>query len=84
MGSSYAFYFYDMQTAIDSMDSNSLSRFPLSLDFLFGKKMSETIAWTTSLTTGIDFFSSSPEYMQLYTIAITGGFQYIPFKTGLT
>ncbi|MCD6397566.1 MAG: hypothetical protein J7L71_08495, partial [Spirochaetaceae bacterium] len=48
------------------------------------KKMSETIAWTVALTTGLDIFSASPDSLQIYTINLTGGFQYIPFKTGLT
>ena len=84
LGSAYSFYFPLVNTTIDLMDSSSLNRFPLSLDFLFGKKMSETIAWTVSLTTGMDIFFSSPDTFQLYTLIFTGGFQYIPFKTGLT
>jgi len=84
LGSAYSFYFFDIQNLLDSMDESSLIRIPFSIDLLFGKKMSETIAWTVSLTTGLDIFSASPDSLQIYTINLTGGFQYIPFITGLT
>ena len=84
LGPAYSFYFFDIQNLLDFMDESSISRFPFSIDFLFGKKMSDTIAWTISLTTGMDIFSAAPDSLQLYTVGLTGGFQYIPFKTGLT
>lgn len=84
IGSSYSFYFYDIQTVIDSMDESSISRIPFSLDFLFGKKMSNTTAWTVSLNSGIDSFSDSSDSFQLYTVLLSIGFQYIPFQKGLT
>jgi len=84
LGPTYSFYFFDLQNLLDSMDESSLSRIPFSINFLFGKKMSETIAWTVAMTTGMDIFSASPDSLQIYAIDITGGFQYIPFITGLT
>ncbi len=84
MGSAYSFYFFDIQNLLDSMDKSSLSRMPFSINFLFGKKMSDTLAWTISLTAGMDIFSAAPDSLQLYTADLTGGFQFIPFTTGLT
>ncbi|MCD6395938.1 MAG: hypothetical protein J7L71_00225, partial [Spirochaetaceae bacterium] len=84
LGSAYSFYFFDIQNLLDSMDESSLSRMPFSINFLFGKKMADSIAWTISLTAGMDLFSAASDSLQLYTVGLTGGFQYIPFKTGLT
>ncbi|MCK5674979.1 MAG: hypothetical protein KAH95_16480 [Spirochaetales bacterium] len=84
IGSAYSFYFPTIESTVDTMDSESLFRFPISMDFLYGKKMSEKSAWVVSLTTGIDIFSSSPDSFQVYTIMLSGGFQYMPFQKGLT
>jgi len=40
IGSGYSFYFPIIDSAVDTMDSGSLVRFPVSLDFLYGKKIS--------------------------------------------
>ncbi|MDA3939558.1 MAG: hypothetical protein PF693_09640 [Spirochaetia bacterium] len=83
LGSSYSVYFYDIQTVLDSMDEGTLSRIPLSMDLLFGNKISNTIAWTISLTSSFDSFSSTPDYFQMYNLTMSAGYQYIPFQTGL-
>ena len=84
LGSSYSFYPHDIQIVLDSMDSGSLSRIPFSIDFLFGKKISSTTAWTGTLNSGIDSFSDSSDSFQVYTILLSVGVQYIPFQKGLT
>jgi len=84
MGSSYTFYHNDIQTVLDSMDKGSLSRIPFSIDFLFGKEISPTTAWTGALNSGIDSFSDSSDSFQIYTILLSVGVQYIPFQKGLT
>lgn len=83
IGSAYSFYFPLIETTVDLMDADSLTRMPFSIDLLFGKKLSDTTAWTISLTTGIDSFSDSSDSFQIYTVLLTGGFQYMPFKKGL-
>ncbi|MCK5153509.1 MAG: hypothetical protein KAQ93_04055 [Spirochaetales bacterium] len=84
LGSAYSFYFQDVQTVINSMDEGSLSRIPFSMDLLFGKKMSDSTAWTVSLNSGIDSFTDSSDSFYLYTVLLSVGFQYIPFQKGLT
>ena len=84
LGSSYSFYPHDIQIVLDSMDEGSGSRIPFSLDFLFGKKISPTTAWTGTLNSGIDSFSDSSDSFQIYTILLSFGVQYIPFQKGLT
>jgi hypothetical protein len=84
VGSGYSSYFPFIETAVDTMNSESLFRIPLSLDFLFAKKMSNTTAWTVSLNNGLDFFTSSPDSFQVYTILLSGGFQYYPSLDGLS
>lgn len=84
IGSAYSFYFQDIQNVLDSMDEGSLSRIPFSVDFLFGKKISSTTAWTGILNSGIDSFSDSSDSIQIFTIQLFAGIQYIPFETGLT
>ena len=83
IGSAYSFYFPLIEKTVELMDADSLIRFPFSLDFLFGKKMSATTAWTVSLTTGVDSFSALSDSLRIYTVLLSGGFQYIPFKKGL-
>jgi len=84
MGSSYSFYHHDIQTVLNSMDKGSLSRIPFCIDFLFGKKISPTTAWTGTFNSGIDSFSDSSDSFQIYTVLLSIGVQYIPFKKGLT
>ena len=84
IGYAYSFYFPMIESTVDTMDSGSLFRFPISMNFLYGKKMSNKSAWVVSLTTGIDIFSSSPDSFQVYTIMLSGGYQYMPFQKGLT
>jgi len=84
MGSSYTFYHNDIQTVLDSMDKGSLSRIPFSIDFLFGKQISPTLAWTGTFNSGIDIFSDSSDSFQIYTVLLSVGVQYIPFQKGLT
>ena len=83
-GPSYSFYFYNIQLVIDSMDEGSPIRIPFSIDFLFAKKMSKSTAWTVSLNSGLDFFFSSSDSFQVYTMFLNGGFQYIPPINGLS
>jgi len=84
VGSAYTIYFFDIQTVIDSMDEDSLFRIPFSLDFLFGQKMTDTTSWTVTLNCGIDSFSDSSDSFQLYTVLLSAGFQYNPFRNGIT
>ena len=83
IGSAYSFYFPRIETTVDAMDSTSLNRIPFSIDFLYGRKLSNSTAWTVALTTSIDNFSASSESLQIYSFLLTGGFQYLPFKKGL-
>ena len=83
LGSAYSSYFFLMDKALDSMDEGSLTRTPISIDFLFGKKISPTTAWTGTLNSGVDIFSDSSDSFQIYTIQLFAGVQYIPFKKGL-
>lgn len=82
VGSAYSFYFWDIEKVIDLMDAGSLTRSPFSIDLLFGRTMSDTTAWTISLTAGMDSFSASSDSFTIYTLLLTGGFQYIPFQKG--
>lgn len=84
IGPSHSFYFKKIQTVIDSMDKGSLSRIPISMDLLFGNKMSESTAWTVSLNGGIDSLTDSSDSFQIFTILFSIGVQYIPFQKGLT
>jgi len=84
LGSSYSFYFHDIQIVLDSMDQSTLRRIPFSIDFLFGKKISPTTAWTGTLNSGMDIFLDSSNSFQMYTILLSVGVQYIPFQKGLT
>lgn len=84
LGSAYSFYFPMINSTVDTMGNGSLFRFPISMDFLYGKKMSNKSAWLVSLTTGIDIFISSPDSFQVYTFYLSGGYQYKPFQKGLT
>ncbi len=83
IGSAYSFYFPRIETTVDSMDSSSLIRIPFSINFLFGSSLSDVAAWTISLTTGIDRFSASSESLTIYSLLLTGGFQFTPFQKGL-
>ena len=83
IGSAYSIYFWDIDKVIDLMDEDSLTRSPFDIDLLFGKKMSNTTAWTISLAAGIDSFSASSDSFTIYTMLLAGGFQYLPFQKGL-
>lgn len=84
LGPAYSFYFFDAQTVIDSMDEGSLVRIPFSIDFLFGQRMSDTMSWRVSLNSFLDSFFDSSDSFQLYTILLSAGFQYNPFRNGFT
>jgi hypothetical protein len=83
LGSGYSFYFPIIDTAVATMDQSSLSRIPMGLELLFGSRMSDYTAWTISLLSGIDIFSSGSDFFQLYSMILSAGFQYNPFKRGL-
>ena len=83
IGSAWSFYFPRIETTVDAMDSASLSRIPFSINFLFGRSLSDGAAWTISLTTSIDSFSASSESLTIYSFLLTGGFQFSPFQKGL-
>ncbi len=83
IGSARSFYFPRIKTTVDGMDPASLLRIPFSINFLFGSSLSNSTAWTINLTTGIDHFSASSESITIYSILLTGGLQFIPFRGGL-
>ena len=83
IGSVWSFYFPRIETTVDSMDSSSLIRIPFSINFMFSSSLSDSTAWTISLTTSIDRFSASSESLTIYSLLFTGGFQFTPFQKGL-
>ncbi len=84
IGSFYAAYPPLIKTTTDSMDSGSLIRFPGTIYFQFGSKMTEKLSWNTSLTTGLDSYSDKTGLFQLYSLLLSGGIEFTPFPIDLT
>ncbi|MCK5200345.1 MAG: hypothetical protein KAR21_18440, partial [Spirochaetales bacterium] len=79
----YSFYFPRIETTVDAMDSASLIRIVFSIDFLFGRKLSDLTVCTVALAASMDSFSASSESIKIFSFLLTGGFQFLPFREGL-